>query len=345
LRSEGCMFRLTPIRVVQFLLVLTPTFCLAQGLAPSHSTSAEVLVRVTFEDDRAAGNQIRVELRNDTEIPVSETFTDSEGRASFHVSIPGQYRVLVSGSPIQGTVSEPVRIDDMDKSKTVFLRVKPKTDVTSATTKPNTAQVTSAAELRIPADARKAFHKGMEAWEHNDFPKAAEQFEKAVSLYPQYDTAFNNLGVMYYQMNQTEKARAAFERSVALNERNADADRNLARILIHDGNFARAEDLLKKSLAIEPLNPVTLTLMCVAEVQTGDDDGALATARKVHGLPHEGYSVVHYVAGQALEHKGQPQNATGEYETYLSESPNGAEAGQVKMALTRVMAASRPNAQ
>ena len=64
-------------------------------------------------------------------------------------------------------------------------------------TKPNAPPVTSAAELRIPADAKKAFHKGMDAWEHNDFPKAAEQFEKAVSLYPQYDTAFNNLGVMY----------------------------------------------------------------------------------------------------------------------------------------------------
>ncbi len=74
---------------------------------------------------------------------------------------------------------------------------------------------------------------------------------------------------MYYQMRQTEKARAAFEKSVALNDRNADADRNLARILIHDGNFPRAEELLKKSLVVEPLNPVTLTLMCVAEVQTG----------------------------------------------------------------------------
>ena len=37
--------------------------------------------------------------------------------------------------------------------------------------------------------------------------------------------------------------------------------------------------------------------------------------------------MVHYVAGQALEHKGQPQQAS-EYETYLSESPNGAEASK-----------------
>ena len=320
---------------------MAPTLCEAQGLAPSHPTSVEILVRVTFQDDRAAGDQIRVELRNDTEVPVAETFTDSEGRASFHVSAPGQYRVLVSGTPIQGTASETLRVDDMDKSRTVFLRVKPHSDVASATTRPNNSQVTSAAELRVPSDAKKAFRKGMDAWEHNDFQKAAEQFEKAVSIYPQYDTAFNNLGVMYYQMNQIEKARAAFERSVALNDRNADADRNLARIVIRDGNFSRAEELLKKSLMVEPLNPVSLTLMCVSEIQTGDDDGALATAHKVHQLPHEGYSVVHYVAGQAFERKGQPQNAYTEYETYLSESPNGAEAGQVRNALTKLTATSR----
>jgi hypothetical protein len=339
------MFRFTPARASRLLLLMVPALCLAQGAGPSHPTSVEILVHVTFDDDRAAGDQIRVELRNDSEVPVGETFTNSEGRASFHVTMAGQYRVSASGIPIQGTTSESVRVEDMDKSRTVFLRVKPRSDVPAATTKPNTGPVTSAAELRIPSDAKKAFHKGMEAWEHNDFPKAAEHFQKAVSLYPEYDTALNNLGVMYYQMNQTEKARDAFERSVALNDRNPDADRNLARILIHDGKYPRAEELLKKSLAIEPLNPVTLTLMCVAEIQTGDDDGALMTAHKVHQLPHEGYSVVHYVAGQALEHKGQPQNATGEYETYLSESPNGAEASQVRMALTRVTAASLPNAK
>ncbi len=339
------MLGLTPVRIARFLLFLTPTLCAAQGASPVHQTSAEILVRVTYENDRAAGDQIRVELRDDTETPVEQTFTDSEGKARFHVSKAGQYRVLASGTPVLGTGSETVRIDEADKSRTVYVRVKPKVEGASTATKPKTGPVTSAAELRVPADAKKAFHKGMEAWEHNDFPKAAEQFEKAVSIYPQYDTAFNNLGVMYFQMNQVEKARAAFEKSVALNDRNPDADRNLARVLVHDGNYARAEELLKKSLVVEPLNPVSLTLMCVAEAQTGDDEGALATARKVHQLPHEGYSVVHFVAGQALERQGNLQAAYAEYETYLHESPNGPEAGQVQNALTRLTASNRPNAQ
>jgi len=339
------MFGFTPARVARFLLILTPGLCLAQGNSPVHQTSVEILVRVTYENDRAAGDQIRVELRDDTETPIEQTFTNSEGKVRFHVGRAGQYRVLASGTPLQGTASETIRVEDLDKSRTVYLRVKPKVDNAAATTKSTSGPVTSAAELRVPAEAKKAFHKGMEAWEHNDFPKAAEQFEKATGIYTQYDTAFNNLGVMYFRMNQVEKARAAFEKSVALNDRNADADRNLARIMVHEGNYVRAEELLKKSLIVEPLNPVSLTLMCVAEAQTGDDEGALATARKVHQLPHEGYSVVHFVAGQTLEHEGQLQAAYNEYETYLHESPNGPESGQVQNALARLTASNRPNAQ
>ena len=327
------------------ILLMACVSATAQVNQPSRATNVDLQVRVTFQDDRAAGDQIRVELINETGSPVGQAFTNAEGKASFHITSPGMFELRVSGSSLLGTGTEHLRIDDMDKSRTVFVHVKPKTATTAATAKPNLPPVTSASDLRVPNDARKAFRKGMEAWDQSDFPKAAEQFEKAVALFPEYDTAYNNLGVMYFRMNQPDKARAAFERSVALNDKNADADRNLARILISEGNFPRAIDLLKKSLMVEPLNPVTLTLLCVADIQSGDDDGALATARKTHQLPHEGYSLVHYVAGQALEHKGQPQEAYAEYETYLRESPTGAEAPQVRSALARLTASNKPQPQ
>jgi tetratricopeptide (TPR) repeat protein len=300
---------------------------------------------VTFDNERPAGDQIRVQLLTDAGVPVANSFTDTDGRASFRITFPGVFRVEVSGSPLQGTSTTTFRVEDLDKGKTVFVRVKPKLDATSATSKPNTSPVTSAAELRVPNDARKAFRKGMEAWEQNDFPGAAEQFEKAVALFPEYDTAFNNLGVMYIRMNQPGKARAAFERSVALNDKNADADRNLARILMGEANFARAQELLKKSLVVEPLNPVTLTLLCASEMETGDFEAALATARKVHQLPHEGYPLSHFVAGQTLERQGRMQDAFTEYETYLHESPAGPEAPQVRSALARLTAANQQKPQ
>ena len=327
-------------RIVLVVVLLTCAIAAAQTNSSNRTTNCSLEIRVTFADDRAAGDQILVELFNDSGTPVGRNFTNEDGRVTFHLNTPGMIDIRVSGSSLQGTATERVAIEDMDKSKAVFVRVRPKTDAAATAAKPNTPPVTSAADLRVPNDARKAFHKGMEAWGQDDFAKAAEYFEKAVAAFPEYDTAYNNLGVMYFRMNQPEKARAAFERSVTLNDKNADADRNLARILIHEGNWARAQDLLKKSLIVEPLNPVTLTLLCVADIEAGDDEAALATARKAHQLPHEGYALVHYVAGQALEHKGQPQAAYAEYQTYLQESPSGPEAPQVRSAMTRLSASN-----
>jgi len=116
-------------------------------------------------------------------------------------------------------------------------------------------------------------------------------------------------------------------------------------MVMSEGNFARAEDLLKKSLIVEPLNPITLSLLCAAEAETGDYDAALSTARKVHQLPHEGYPLVHFVAGQTLERQGRTQEAYTEYETYLHESPAGPEAPQVRSALARLTASNRQNPQ
>ena len=325
----------TPFLHAVLLGLLLPVLCEAQVI-PNRTTSTDILVRVTYANEQSAGDRIRVQLLTGAGVPVADTFTNEDGRVTFHLTFAGQYSLQVSGSPIQGTTTADFRVEEQDKSKTVFVVVKPKVEGTVTSTKSNAPPVTTAAELKIPADAQKAFHKGIEAWEQRDYPKAAEYFQRAVTIYPAYDTAYNNLGVIFYQTNQVERAREAFEKSVSLNDKNAEADRNLARILIHDGNYPRAADLLKKSLMVEPLNPVTLTLLCVAEMESGDSEGALATARRTHQLPHEGYPLVHYVAGRALEQEGKPQEAFAEYQTYLRESPNGAEASQVRSAVARL---------
>ncbi len=196
--------------------------------------------------------------------------------------------------------------------------------------------MTSAAELRAPQNARKAFDQGMTAWQKKDYQQAAEKFEKAVADYPEYDTAYNNLGVMYAHLGQNDKAMAAFKRSVELNDKNADADRNLARMLMRNKEYPQAEELLKKALTVQPPDAPTLTMLAIAEIQDGKPDDALRDAQQVHAFPHDGYAVVHYVAGEALEEKNQFAKASAEYALYLKESPNGAEAVQVKSAMARL---------
>jgi len=304
-----------------------------------------VSVYIMLDNNRPLQEQLRVELSNESGIPITQGYTDVSGRAKFQVTGVGGYILKVSGTSIQDGASESFevyRCPPLERcTQQVIVRVKAKDEVTdsaktqSVGTSSKTA-VTSAAELRVPENARKAFDQGLAAWQKADYPLAAEKFEKAVADYPQYDSAYNNLGVMYAHLGQNDKAMAAFKRSVELNDKNADADRNLARLLIRQKDYPPAEDLLKKSLAVQPTDVATLTMLAIAEIQDAKPEDALRDAQKVHTLPHDGFAVVHFVAGEALEEKHQAEEAKVEYTTYLRESPNGPEAAQVKDALHRL---------
>jgi tetratricopeptide (TPR) repeat protein len=196
--------------------------------------------------------------------------------------------------------------------------------------------MTSASELKIPSAARKSFEKGLEAFQQKDYKKAVDLFRKATVTYPEYDGAYDNLGVALMNLGQTGEARAAFEHAVRLNDKNPDADRNYSRLLISDEQYVAAKELLQKALMVEPQAPSSLILLAIAQLRTGDYDGALRSALQIHQVSHEGYAVAHYLAGRAFENKHEFQNATTEYQMYLRESPNGPEAGQVRAGLARV---------
>ena len=310
-------------------------------------------VHVVFEDSHRAAEHLQVDLTNGGGIRIAQALTDSTGETLLQAPGAGGYMLKVSGASIQKDATESVQVNrcpDEQCTQSVYVQVKakPEAEATQSTAKAENGAVTSAAELRVPQSARKAFDQGVTAWQKKDYQQAAEKFEKAVADYPQYDTAYNNLGVMYAHLGQDDKAIAAFRHSVELNDKNADADRNLARMLIRQKNYSQAEEFLRKSLSVEPTEAATLTMLVIAEVQDGKPDEALKDAQKVHALRHDGYSVVHFIAGELLEDKHQYADARAQYEMYLKETPNGPDAEQVKSALARLpsaAASTTPNTQ
>jgi tetratricopeptide (TPR) repeat protein len=295
-------------------------------------------VRVTLDNHRSVGEQLRVDLLNSASVPTRLTFTDSLGRAWLQVPRPDKYRVRVSGESIQPTTSQEILIDASHPSSIAVLQVKPRA-VVKFNSKPKYGAITSTAELAVPDNARKYFHDGMQALVNASYSKARGFFERAIASYPRYDAAYNNLGVIYTQLNEPTEAWKAFQQAVQINDKNPDADRNFSRMLLQEGAYKRAKTLLRKSLVVDPLSSAALMLVASAELAMEQYDEALQDATKVHELPHEGCALAHYIAGQVFEHKRELADAGSEYELYLQESPDGPEAKDVRAALSRVTAA------
>ena len=328
-----------PLLVLLFWLFGALIAFAQRGPQTQCSSQVDIQVHVTYADERPASQQLRVDLLDASGVSAMEAFTNDSGQTHFRIMGCGNFRVKVSGIGIEEAVSDEVQINPNDRFKPVYVQVHPTSDSDpNSNSKPGNRAMTSASELKIPSAARKSFEKGLEAFQQKDYKKAVDLFRKATVTYPEYDGAYDNLGVALMNLGQTGEARAAFEHAVRLNDKNPDADRNYSRLLISDEQYVAAKELLQKALMVEPRAPSSLILLAIAQLRTGDYDGALRSALQIHQVSHEGYAVAHYLAGRAFENKHELQNATTEYQMYLRESPNGPEAGQVRAGLARVSA-------
>jgi tetratricopeptide (TPR) repeat protein len=172
--------------------------------------------------------------------------------------------------------------------------------------------------------------KGSEAMRQQRWDESRAQFESATIKYPQYDVAYNLLGVVQIHPNEVEAGRQSFSRAVELNPDFAEAYRNLARISFADRKYEEADALLCKSLSTDPLNTWALATAANAELITHKYDGAIAHARKAHSVPHSGLAGAHIVAALALEAMQQSAEAVEEYRFYLQEESNGRDAARAR---------------
>jgi len=71
----------------------------------------------------------------------------------------------------------------------------------------------SSVSLNAPKDAKKSYEKGRDLLKKKKVPEAQKELEKAVEIYPQYATAWFELGRAKELQNDAEGARKAYAES------------------------------------------------------------------------------------------------------------------------------------
>jgi tetratricopeptide (TPR) repeat protein len=282
------------------------------------SHPADLIVFVSVDQIQStAPSGINVELQDGSGTgahSLATQQTDGSGRVVFHAST-GTYNILVTGAGI-APYQAALEIYRMESSHTEHLIVR--------------------SVIAIPDKAQSEFKAGSKSLEAKDYPEAEKRFKQAVAIYPNYGVAYNGLGIAEMSLNHGPEARAAFEQAIKLDDKFAEAYRNLARIALAEHSFGEMDDLLTKSLQIDPSNAWALTYAAYAELQTHKFDLAITHARAAHAVPHPGLASVHIVAANAFEATQQPAEASKEYQLYLKEDPSGKDAPRAKDAIARL---------
>ncbi len=321
------------------LFVLCLPFC--DLAAQNHP--ANIRVYVTFLDDRAPNEQLKIELLSGSSgTRLMEAYTDQRGTADLANVPVGTYQISVTGQSIQPTTSDFFDIDPRRSTQTVFVRVKPAENGNSAA---SAAPAIAVRDINIPESASKQFDQATAAMNHQDWQKAVTHLNQAVAIYPKYVEAYTNLGAAYEHLGDPVREREALTKALASDDHFAPALMNLGMLSIVEKKYGEAEDELGRASASDPTNPQILTLLAQAQLLDKHFDQAIASAQKLHALPqHEKYAKVHYIAARAYEHESRANDAANQLQLFLAEQPEGpmADAVRKELANLRGQVASSP---
>lgn len=292
---------------------------------PGVSNSKSEAPGVNSSGNSVSNMDIRISVQSDAGNTIAEKSPGGEGYASFVLpavvirttdrarTYPA-YRIRIQGPTIEEQFIDDVHPGLGDRMVNVTLHKK-------GERKEAGGGVVSTTSLKIPKKATKELEKGKKALEASKLPEARAHFEKAVEIYPQFDVAYNALGVTLMKMGDATGGRKAFEQALAANDKFAPAYVNLARIQGTGEDYEAAATSLTRSLSLEPLNAEALSLLCQYDVLRGKYEDVPALAAKLHSIPHDGQALGHYAAATALEQTGHPTEAIFEYMLFMKEDP------------------------
>jgi len=321
------------------LSILLATTALAQMDRGPLQSAGRVRIRVILPDHAPCTASTRVALIGNMGFSLADSSANAECIVTFFDVPAGRYRVALSGDVVNadGGEIEVTAVQDVE--------VQARRAGSAMNGSADGPTFVSVSDLRVPASAVKEFGKANQMIDHQEWSKAAGRLHKAVSLYPSYAAAYNNLGAVYSRMGDSAQARSAFLQAITLDDHLAAAYLNLARVDFAEKNFADAESLLSKASSLEAPNANELNLLAYAELMNQHLDQALDTVRRGHLAQLSHHVFLHLIAAHVYEQEKKITESVAELQMYLKEEPAAAQAEQVKKAIATLQTQVTSSAQ
>jgi tetratricopeptide (TPR) repeat protein len=289
--------------------------------------------RVVLPSGHPVNSRVRVTLSS-AEAPGITTYTDNNGIFSFSNLHEGVYTLEAAGDPnLYDSVFEQVRlIRSMQLHLTIYLKEK------STPAKRLAGNTVSLAELdqKVPAAARREFEKATQLVSQGNIQQAIEHYKRAISIYPEYLMARNDLGVQYLKLKRWEDAAEQFEAAIETNPKAFNPRLNFGIALIEQRKYPQAIDQLLQALSLQSDSPAAHLYLGIASLKTDELDTAERELSKAISLGGPQYSVAHYYLAQVQMKRGDRAGAVRELETYLEHAPDGEHCASARSLLEKL---------
>jgi Flp pilus assembly protein TadD len=312
------------IPLIFCLALAAPTF--AQDIEvdtkfkTADTNNAVIDGRVILPSGFEAKRSVRITLRNSVS-HLSTIYTNKQGE--FHIDnlSEGIYYVEAElDDPRFEPVTEKVSLGrGIVRKLTLELRD------TKTPVGVNPARVVSVAELRqvVPVTARKEYEQGLKLVKQGEITPAAEHFQQAISLYPDYLAARNDLGAQYLKLKRLDEAEKLFQTVLQADPKNFNAQFNLGLVRIERKNYLAAIAELRQAIAIDSTRPVASLWLGFALLESGDPASAETALTKALVMGGGECVAAHYHLARIYLARGDTAGALRALQAYLDDAPKG----------------------
>lgn len=307
------------------LLVLLGGSASAQDVEPRFRTpdtnNAVIRGRVTLPSGFGVEGYARITLRNDQSV-LQTIYTNNSGEFQIRNLSEGTYYVQAEISnprfePVTHKVSlgRGLMVD-------LTMEVKEKRDPT-LTTRIN--RIVSAAELRqvVPPAAKKQYELGLKLVNKGDFQQAANRFQEALTIYPDYLAARNDLGAQYLKLKQIDEAEKEFETVLRDDPKNFNAKFNMGLVQVERKHYQEAIALLNEAIALDSTRPVARLWIGIAKLELGDLETAEAELTRALITGGDECIAANYHLARVYLERGDLAEASRSVQVYIQSAPRG----------------------
>jgi tetratricopeptide (TPR) repeat protein len=179
----------------------------------------------------------------------------------------------------------------------------------------------------VPKEARDTYAVAMLALKAGKIAEAANELKKAISLYPRYFRALNDLGVIYMKLNELDNASASFEQALKIAPRVYYPRLNLAVVRTRQAKYKEAISMLsalhkETPDLIEVWVPLADALM--ADNRLNEAETLLRAALSNDRFDRETMGDAYYKLGLLLNRKQDFAEAVKELTMAVKILPNSA---------------------
>jgi tetratricopeptide (TPR) repeat protein len=296
----------------------------AQQIDESHRVpdpnTATIRGRVTLPSGFGLEGYARITLRNQTSI-LSTLYTNSSGEFQLRNLSEGIY--FVEAEIKDGNFETAVRRVELGRGlmADITLELTEKRDPTGN----RMGKIVSAAELRqaVPSAAKKQYELGLKFVNKSDFQQAANHFQEALSIYPEYLAARNDLGAQYLKLKRIDDAEKQFEMVLSNDSKNFNAKFNMGLVEMERKHYTQAISLLNEAVAIDSTRPVARLWIGIAKLELGDLEVAEAELTRALIMGGAECVAAHYHLARIFLNRGDLNEAARSVNSYIQLAPRG----------------------